>query len=131
MQMLYRSRARRGRRMATINRADAEAIQIKGRRSMKRATIKRADAQAIQIKIGPFVPLLSQKVKVSLTVQYFCPELFKGFFLEKLVSNIAKTIYKICVTYAPAAVLRFIHPPRCSHSNMCFANHWPTNEMST
>ena len=30
MQVLYRSRARKGRRRATIKRADTEAVQIKG-----------------------------------------------------------------------------------------------------
>ena len=79
MQKLYKSRASKGRRSATIKRADAEAvrgcrgaIQIKGPqrdekgdnkdsgctmlyrsrapRWRRRATIKRADAEAIQIK---------------------------------------------------------------------------------
>ena len=77
MQRLYKSRTPRGRRWATIKRADAEAIQIKrprieenadnkesrcrgytnqckswARRWRRRATIKRADAETIQIK-GP------------------------------------------------------------------------------
>ena len=73
MKRLCKSRACRGRRRATIKRADAEAIQIKGpqkeekgdnkgtgcrgytnhgraHRRMRRATIKRPDAVAIQIK---------------------------------------------------------------------------------
>ena len=70
MHMLYKSRACRGRRRATIKRADAEAIQIKGphseekgdnqesgwtsraHRGTRSATIKRAIAKAIQIE-GP------------------------------------------------------------------------------
>ena len=61
MQRLYRARARREIRRATMKRADAEAIQRKqmqrlyrsrARRGSRRATIKRAVAEAIQNK-GP------------------------------------------------------------------------------
>ena len=52
MQRLYKSRDRRGRRRATIKRADAEAMQIKGRRGRRKLTITKADVEAIQIK-GP------------------------------------------------------------------------------
>ena len=49
--MLYRSRARRKRRRATIKRVQTEATQIKGpQKGEKRATIKRAETEAIQIK---------------------------------------------------------------------------------
>ena len=50
MQRLCKSRAGRGRRRATINRADAELYESRARKGRRRATIKRADAEAIQIQ---------------------------------------------------------------------------------
>ena len=40
MRRLYRSRARRGRKRATIKRADAEAIQVKGSQRDEKAEKK-------------------------------------------------------------------------------------------
>ena len=50
MQRLYKSRARKERRRASLKRADAEAIQIEGPQCRKRARMKHADAEAFQIK---------------------------------------------------------------------------------
>lgn len=55
------------------------------------------------------------------------------FFIEKIdISCCPKHRFnKIGVRrYTLAAVLRFIHPPRCSRSNMCFANHCTANKIS-